>query len=93
MTTVTAGRSASSRRLTHMALKTVATVLVCAAGVVVGAQAITVTPPNGAVGPYDVCAQLLANPVVLGRSDPLVPYVLATSSPQSPCVPTHLWVV
>ena len=88
MTTVTAGRSASSRRLTHMALGTVATALVCAASVVVGAQAIAVTPPNGAAAPYDVCAQLLANPVAPGRSDPLVPYVLVTSSPQSPCAPT-----
>ena len=93
MTTVTAGRSGSSRRLTHMAVGTVAAVLVCGAGVVVGAQAIAVTPPNGAVGPYDVCAQLLANPVAPGRSDPLVAYVLATSSPQSPCAPTPLWVV
>jgi hypothetical protein len=88
MTTVTAGRSTSSRPLTHMALGTVATALVCAATVVVGAQAIGVTPPNGAVPPYDVCAQPLANPVAPRGSAPLVPYAPARSSPQPPCAPT-----
>jgi len=75
MTTVSTGRSTSNRRALT-ALGTVAAAATCVATVVLGARAISVTPPAGDISPYCEepyqCVQPYANPLAPNGSDPLV---------------------
>jgi hypothetical protein len=68
MTTVGAGRSTSNQRLARTALGTVAGVVIAVATVVVGAQALGVTPPSSDLSPYCPqsyqCVWPAANPIV-----------------------------
>ena len=77
MTTVDAARSTSNQRRARTALGTVAGVVIAAATVVIGAQALGVTPPSGDVSPYCTrsyeCVWPAANPLVPQGSNPLAP--------------------